>query len=102
MSNHLGTVLTFLVFCYFKMSLHTGHVEQIIDHLYSYTSGQLLSIRRNKYTLNLDKMYVQKLKNLVLKEISGDQEEENKDQEYRTKTEASMKNGLNHYPNTIQ
>ena len=67
MNNHLGIVLTVLVFCYFKMSLQTGHVEQIIDHLNSYISGQLLSIGRNKYTSNLDTNACLKIKELDIK-----------------------------------
>ena len=40
-----------------------------IDHLNSYISGQLLSIRRNMYTTNLDKTTCLKIKELGLKRM---------------------------------
>ena len=68
MNNHLGLELIFLTFCHINIASLTGHVEQKnIDHLNSYTSGQLLSIRGNKYTTNLDKTTCLKIKELGLK-----------------------------------
>ena len=68
MNNHLGVLLIFLILCYYKMPLQTGHVEQgLKDQLNIYTSVQLHSIRKNKYTSNLDKNTCSKIKELGIK-----------------------------------
>ena len=68
MNNHLGVLLIFLILCYYKMPLQTGHVEQELkDQLNIYTSVQLYSIRKNRYTSNLDKNACSKIKELGIK-----------------------------------
>ena len=74
MNYHLRLELIFLVLHHINMALLArhghGHVEQINrDYLISYTSGQLLSIRRNKYTTNLGKTTCLKIKELSFKRM---------------------------------
>ena len=63
---------------------------------------QLHSIRKNKYTSNLDKNACLRIRELEIKRIFREKEEKNTGQGYRNKTEGSTTNGSNHYPYTIQ
>ena len=70
MYNHLGVLLIFLILCYHKMPLQTGHVEQRLeDQINIYTSLQLHSIRENNYMSNLDNNICSKIKIFGIKRI---------------------------------
>ena len=105
MNINLGVVLTSLTFRHTIMSSVNGNAEQkCSDYLnsYSYTADLLLSLKGNKHTSNLDEKACLIIKELGIKGISGDQEEEKIDEEYRTRIVVSMKNGLDHYLNTTE
>ena len=69
-NNHLGVLLIFLILCYYKMSLQTGHVEQgLKDQINMYTSVQLHSIRKISTHQIWTKIHAQKVKKLGIKRI---------------------------------
>ena len=97
MNNHLRLELIFLAFYFINMALLTGHghVEQKNrDYPISYTSGQLLSIRRNKFTTNLNTTTCLKIKELSFKRMfRGTRGGKKKTKKNGTKIEEYMKNG---------